>query len=402
MASAKSEMELQAHFTALSRKNASAKGLECYLGGGAYEHFIPSIIDALSLRGEFATAYTPYQAEISQGTLQAIFEFQSMVANWFNMPLANASMYDGASAAAEACLMGLRVLKQKQNKIYISSGLHPDYRNVIETYVSDLPVEIETLSLSEEGRTQTNDAAGVFVVQNPNFYGVVEDLKQFSKIKNEHNFLVCVSTESLAFGLIAPPGDFGMDVIAAEGQSFGNPLSFGGPYVGLLACQTHYLRQMPGRLISRTVDETGKKGYVMTLTTREQHIRREKATSNICTNHSLCALRASMYMALLGKSGLKEVAQKNHFVSHYLKTELLNIPGVKLKFSGATFNEFALKLPTSAERFLEQCERENILAGIALKQFSGHQDNEVLITVTETKSIAQLDRFIKVAGQILK
>jgi glycine dehydrogenase subunit 1 len=299
--SAKSEFELKRYFQNLSKKNISSIEWKTYLGAGCYDHFIPTVVDALSSRGEFATAYTPYQAEISQGTLQAIFEFQSMIANLFEMDVSNASMYDGASSAAEAILMALRCKKGKT--VYLSKGIHPEYLHVIRSYLSEIDVEFIEMDVDATGRTiipTLKNETSCVVLSQPNFFGVIEDLEKATKHIHAANVLsVVVTTEAMAFGVLQPPGRFGVDIVAGEGQSFGNYPSFGGPFVGLLCAKKEFLRQLPGRLVGQTKDSEGNPGYVLTLSTREQHIRRDKATSNICTNHSLCALRSAIYLSWL-------------------------------------------------------------------------------------------------------
>ncbi|MCB0309366.1 MAG: aminomethyl-transferring glycine dehydrogenase subunit GcvPA, partial [Bdellovibrionales bacterium] len=387
----KTEAELTHFFKNLSLKNeiSGSNGWSSYLGCGAYEHFTPSVVDALSMRGEFATAYTPYQPEVSQGTLQAIFEFQSMIANLYGMDVANASMYDGASATAEAVLMAVRVKKKKT--ILVSLGVHPEYRKVIQSYVSDMDVVLKNIDLNDQGMTDVaksdQDIAGILVAQ-PNYFGVIEDLKKISNFaKSVDAMFIVTNTEPIAFGLLKPPGKFDADIVAGEGQSFGNGLSFGGPYVGLFTTRKPLLRQMPGRLVGQTVDQDNRKGYVLTLATREQHIRREKATSNICTNHSLCALRSAIHMALLGRSGLKELAQQNYARAQTLKRMLLEIKGVSLKYEAPFFNEFTLNLPVSSSSFLAGMQEMKILAGVPVSTWDDSRKTEVIISVTETKTI---------------
>lgn len=402
-----SESELLRFFKTLSQKNGTPlrSSWSSYLGCGANEHFIPSVVDAISMRGEYATAYTPYQPEVSQGTLQAIFEFQSMVANLFGMEVANASMYDGASAAAEAVLMALRV--KDSERIYLSAGLHPEYKKVILSYISDISAEVIELPLDEQtGQTNYSgikDSAAAVVVAQPNFYGVLEDVRRASAAaKSTQAMLVAVNTEPVAYGMTQPPGFHGADIVVGEGQSFGSYVSFGGPYVGLFATKKEFIRQMPGRLVGETIDQAGKKGYVLTLSTREQHIRRDKATSNICTNHSLCALRAAIHMALLGESGVRELAKVNYNHAHYLKTQLAGIAGLEFKYSGAFFNEFAIKLPITSEAYLSKMEEEGILGGVPLSLWNEDQSREVLISVTETKTLEDLDKYVSCAKRILR
>lgn len=393
--SAKSEFELKKFFQSLAKKNTASTDWKTYLGAGCYDHFVPTVVDALSSRGEFATAYTPYQAEISQGTLQVVFEFQSLIANLFQMDIANASMYDGASATAEAVLMAIRCKKGKQ--VYVSKGIHPEYLHVVRSYLSDIDIEIIEMDVDLEGRTiipELSAETSCVVLSQPNFFGVIEDLEKASKqIKAKGAMFVVTTAESMAYGILQPPGKFNADIVSGEGQSFGNYSSFGGPFVGLLTSKKEYLRQLPGRLVGQTKDQEGNPGYVLTLSTREQHIRREKATSNICTNHSLCALRASIYLSTVGYQGLREIAHKNYQLSEYLKKRLAAIAGLEITYSGPTFNEFVVKLPISSDAFLTNMEKSQILAGVPLSKWFADRPNEILIATTETKSKEDLDQY---------
>jgi glycine dehydrogenase subunit 1 len=401
--SAKSEFELKRYFQNLSNQNVSSIDWKTYLGAGCYDHFIPTVVDALSSRGEFATAYTPYQAEISQGTLQAIFEFQSMIANMLEMDVSNASMYDGASAAAEAILMALRCKKGKT--VYISKGIHPEYVQVIHSYLSEIDVEFIEMEVDATGRTvipALKPETSCVVLSQPNFFGVIEDLEKATKTIAGANVLsVVISSEMMAYGLLQPPGRFGVDIVAGEGQSFGNYPSFGGPFVGLLCAKKEYLRQLPGRLVGQTQDQAGNPGYVLTLSTREQHIRRDKATSNICTNHSLCALRAAIYLSTVGHQGLREIALKNFQLAEYLKAQLATVPGVEIAYTGATFNEFVVKLPISSKAFLSKMEESHIIPGLPLDKWFADRRNEIMVTVTETKTKEDLDQFVEFTRKAL-
>lgn len=401
--SAKSEFELKRYFQSLSKKNTPSTEWKTYLGAGCYDHFIPTVVDALSSRGEFSTAYTPYQAEISQGTLQAIFEFQSMIANLFEMDVSNASMYDGASAAAEAILMALRCKKGKV--VYLSKGIHPEYLHVIRSYLSEIEVELIEMELDAAGKTivpNVKPETSCVVLAQPNFFGVMEDLEKIAKNAMDKNILsVVVTTEAMSLGVMQPPGRFGVDIVAGEGQSFGNYPSFGGPFVGLLCAKKEYLRQLPGRLVGQTKDQEGRPGYVLTLSTREQHIRRDKATSNICTNHSLCALRSAIYLSTVGYQGLREIALKNFQLSEYLKKQLTTISGVELAYTGTTFNEFVIKLPISTDAFMSKMEESKIIPGLPLSKWFADRRNEIMITVTETKTKDDLDQFVECVRKAL-
>lgn len=402
---AQTESELRAYFRAASDRNhvAGRGGWLSFLGAGAYEHYIPSVVDALASRGEFVTAYTPYQPEVSQGTLQAVFEFQSMVANLFGMDVANASMYDGASAAAEAVLMALRL--RDGHKVLISKGVHPEYRATVIAYLKDAEVEISDLEIDDQGRTVASslgDGVAAVLVQQPNAMGIIENLTALSEITHRAGGLLAVTTtEAMAFGLLKSPGSQGADIVAGEGQSFGNPVSFGGPYVGLFATKTEHIRQLPGRVVGKTVDRNGRDGYVLTLATREQHIRRERATSNICTNHSLCALRACITMATLGTHGMRDIAVRNAWMARELAKKLKEIKGVSLTYGGPFFNEFCVKLPISSEAFLDSMEKDSIFAGVPLSKWDHTRTHEMLVAVTETKNVAELDRYVAAAKKVL-
>ncbi|MEZ4703858.1 MAG: aminomethyl-transferring glycine dehydrogenase subunit GcvPA [Bdellovibrionota bacterium] len=393
--SKKNESQLISYFSELADQNQSKfKGWSSYLGAGAYQHFIPSVVDLLSSRGEFATAYTPYQPEISQGTLQAIFEFQSMIAALYGMEVSNASMYDGASSLAEAVLMAGRI--RKQRNVYISQAVHPEYIDVVRSYTGDVDLELIMLPVGNDGRTQIENVdleqAAAVVFAQPNFFGVIEDLtvcKKFGDVVT-----IVANTDPLAFGLLQEPGAFDVDIVVGEGQSLGNPLHFGGPHVGLLCSKKKYLRQLPGRLVGKSIDEDGREAYVLTLSTREQHIRRQKATSNICTNHSLIALRSAIYMACMGRNGVMALARKNYERAHTLCEKLLHIPGVKQKYASDFFHEFVLELPTPTSTFLANMEKQNILAGIDLSTWNAQSDREILICATEVKSDQDLDLYV--------
>jgi len=380
-----------------------------FLGAGAYHHFIPSVISALISRSEFYTAYTPYQPEISQGTLQAIFEYQTLMCQWTGMEVSNASMYDGASSLAEAVWMAERVAKRK--KILVSETVHPEYRKVIQTYVDPDQEEIILIPYKkDEGRTDERKlldlldgkVAGV-VIQNPNFFGVIEDLHPMADKVHEAGGLMIVGfSEAVAYGILKPPAEEGADIVAGEGQSFGIPLSYGGPYLGIFAARDKFVRNMPGRLVGETVDLEGKRGFVLTLATREQHIRREKATSNICTNEGLCALMATIFLSCLGKRGLKELALMNLSKAEYAKKIASQIRGCNLVFSSPTFNEFVLRIQGEPERVLERLKEKKILGGIPLGRFYPEMNHHLLVTVTEMNTREEIDRWAEALEEALK
>jgi glycine dehydrogenase subunit 1 len=391
------ELEVERELGALAAKNlAAGQAKASFIGAGAYRHHVPAAVDHLIQRGEFLTAYTPYQPEISQGTLQMLFEFQSQVALVTGMEVANASMYDGATSAAEAVLMARRTVKR--DKVVISAGLHPHYRETIETFARYSDGEIV---VNSPDPTQDEDLAALIdeqtacvVVQNPDVFGRIRDLSPLARAcQAKGALLIATVTEVVSLGAITPPGEMGADIVVAEGQSIGNGLNFGGPYVGLFATREKYIRQMPGRLAGQTVDADGKRGFVLTLSTREQHIRREKATSNICTNAGLCALAFTIHMALLGSLGLRQLAQLNHAKTVQLADKLAALPGVKI-LNDSFFNEFTLRLPKPAAPVVETLAAQGILAGVPLSRLYPRDKglaNDLLIAVTETATEAQMD-----------
>lgn len=402
-----SEQELLQEMVSLSKKNAAVVDYISFLGAGAYNHYVPSIVNHLISRSEFYTAYTPYQPEISQGTLQAIFEYQTLICQLTGMEVANASMYDGASATAEAVLMAGRL--NNKSKVILSSALHPEYREVVNTYLSKNDDNIrEILYCTETGRTLpeaiekllAQDVSCV-VIQQPNFFGSIEDIKTISEVVHKNNSILIVAiTEPMSLGLLKSPGELGADIVIGEGQAFGNSLNFGGPYLGFFATLEKYLRQMPGRIVGETIDKNGKRGYVLTMATREQHIRREKATSNICTNEGLCALSAAIYLAALGKNGLMEIARLNLFKTQYLKNRLKDIKGVKLAFRAPTFNEFVIELEKEPDDILKALLKKGIIAGLPLERFYSELSKHILICVTEMNTKEQMDELVEGLGKV--
>lgn len=380
-----------------------------FLGGGAYHHFIPTVVSHLISRSEFYTAYTPYQPEISQGTLQAIFEFQTLICQLTGMDVSNASMYDGASSLAEAVLMAHRITGRKQ--VLLSQAVHPEYQKVIQTYIDPDQQEIVPVPyLKEEGRTDEkvlsdllNKDVSAVVVQNPNFFGVIEDLQKIGeRVHQEGGLMIAGFSEVIAYGILKPPGEFGADIVAGEGQSLGIPLSFGGPYLGIFTTREKFVRHMPGRLVGETIDLEGRRGFVLSLATREQHIRRERATSNICTNEGLCALMATIFLSCLGKEGLRELALMNLSKAEYAKKVVSQIQGCKLCFSSPTFNEFVLEIKGDPERVLEKLKGEGILGGLPLVKFYPELNHHLLVTVTETNKKEEIDRWAEVLEYALK
>ncbi len=400
-----SEIELLNKFEEMGARNQGAQRIS-FMGGGAYSHYIPTIVDHILSRSEFFTAYTPYQPEISQGTLQTIFEFQTLVCQLTGMEVANASMYDGSTALAEAVLMAERVTRR--SKVIASAAGHPQYLEVVRTYVQHAGIHLELAAFDEQtGQSWQSLAAAIddttaaLVVQSPNFFGCVEDLTALADAAHAKGALLVVAiTEAMSLGLLKSPGACGADIVVAEGQSFGVPLSFGGPYVGLFATRDKYARQIPGRLVGEAFDKQGRRGFVLTLATREQHIRREKATSNICTNEGLIALAATVYLETMGRRGVQEAAMQCAQKAAYAARAIASLPGYSLPFTGPYFNEFIVRAPGNATELLSRLGKKGIDGGIPLSRFIADRPNDFLVCVTETNSRAQIDTLVAgLAGQ---
>jgi glycine dehydrogenase subunit 1 len=389
------EIEVERLVSRMAARNVAAGSVPFFIGGGVYRHHVPSAVDHLIQRGEFLTSYTPYQPEISQGTLQCLFEFQTQVALLTGMEVANASLYDGATACAEAVMMANRVTGR--NKAVLSGGLHPHYREVCETYGRFVGFELSAQDpLGGKGLARLVDRdTSCVVVQNPDFFGEIRDCSGLARACHDAGaLLVIVVTEILSLGAVRPPGEMGADIVAAEGQSVGNALNFGGPHVGLFATRDRFVRQMPGRLVGQTVDADGRRGWVLTLSTREQHIRRERATSNICTNAGLCALAFTIHLALLGEAGLTRLARLNHAAAVSLAERLEKVPGIRV-LNRAFFNEFAVRLPRSAAEIVDLLVGKGVLAGVPVSRF--YPDNEgvadiLLVAATEMTTGEDVDR----------
>ena len=400
------EMEVERTLSALAAKNLSPSVAPCFLGAGAYRHHIPASVDHLIQRSEFLTAYTPYQPEISQGTLQVLFEFQTQVAAITGMEVANASMYDGATGCAEAVMMAHRITKRR--KSILSGGLHPHYRDATETLVQFTNFEMQSASVDSGGTEDLADLidedTACVVVQNPTFFGHVRDLTALADACHQAGaLLVAVVTEVVSLGALQAPGEMGADIVVAEGQSIGVPLSFGGPYVGLLATRQKYIRQMPGRLCGETVDQDGRRGYVLTLSAREQHIRREKATSHICTNSGLCALAFCIHLTLLGEAGFTRLAQLNHAAAVTLADKLAAVPGVAL-VNDSFFNEFTLRLPKPAAEVVPALSARGILGGVPVSRLLPDDPamaNLLLVAATETNTEAEMDQLAAALTEVL-
>lgn len=393
---AMSEPEILDYFRARAQENAP--DYLRFLGAGAYYHFQPVVIDALISRGEFFTAYTPYQAEISQGTLQSIFEFQTLICQLTAQEIANASLYDGSTGLAEGAIMAVRLTDR--SRVLVARSIHPEYREVLATYARNQKFDIEELPYLPNGQLdpqalarRLNQQTAAVAIQSPNFFGCLEEVAALAaQVHQQGALLVSVINEPVALGLLRPPAE--ADIVVLEAQALGLPPSFGGPYVGVLATKEKYVRSMPGRLAGETTDAAGRRGFVLTLATREQHIRREKATSNICTNQALCALMASIFMCVYGKQGLRELAEQNLAKAHYAASALGKVPGTKLLFSAPFFNEFVLQVPGDTSLVLRRLAEQKILAGIELARFYPELKNTLLICVTETHTRADIDRLV--------
>ena len=395
------EIEVISAMETLAAKNPASRKTS-FLGAGAYAHYSPTIVDHLIQRSEFFTSYTPYQPEVTQGTLQYIFEFQTLVCQLTGMDVANASMYDGSTAMAEAFLMAQRVTRK--DKVVIAETVHPEYLEVGKTYTQHGDLKIETVHfdkksgrIADEDLNKLDDKTAALVIQSPNFFGCVEDVQMLAdKAHSVGALLIVVVTEAISFGLLKSPGACGADIVVAEGQSFGIPLSYGGPYVGLFACKEKYVRNMPGRLAGIAYDAKGNRGFVLTLATREQHIRREKATSNICTNQGLIALAATIYMEAMGKKGLQEVAMQNAQKAAYAKKRIGEIEGFSIPFSAPTFNEFVVRAPKAADEILSKLSGENeIIGGLILARYYTDNPNDFLVCVTELNTKEQIDNLVE-------
>ena len=407
-----SELDLRRMMGAMAARNASAATHAFFLGAGAYNHYIPSVVWQLLLRSEFYTSYTPYQPEISQGTLQATFEFQSLIALLTGMEIANASLYDGASATAEAALLAHR--QTKRRRLLFSSAVHPLYRQVTASYVQNLGLEMVTIPYGKDGRTDLDalareaaregDAAPAIVaLQNPNFFGCVEALGKAGSIARDRGALLAVAVaEPVSLGLIRPPGDWGADIVVGEGHALGAPLSFGGPFLGFMAAKESLLRQMPGRLVGEAMDASLRRGYVLTLSTREQHIRREKATSNICTNQGLIATAATIHMSLMGKEGMREAAIQCHSKAQFARDCLAKVRGCRLRFDASIFNEFVLDLPAPASRVVNALVAKGVIAGLDLARFYQEMPNALLVCVTEMNSREEIEWFAAKLDEVLR
>jgi glycine dehydrogenase subunit 1 len=399
-----SEIELQRHLGELARRDVSAEDAVCFLGGGAYDHFIPAVVDAVASRSEYYTAYTPYQAEASQGSLQAFFEYQTLICQLTGLDVANASLYDGGSGVAEAVLMAAGIAP-KRTRVLVAESVHPEYRRTLETYLANLNVKAETLPTPEgfldpdDLKRAVDDNTLCVIAQHPNFFGCLEEVEALSAAAKAKGALFVVSFDPISLGLLTRPGQYGADIAVAEGQSLGNPLSFGGPYLGILACREEYVRKMPGRLVGQTVDRNGNRCWVLTLQTREQHIRRERATSNICTNQGLMALKATVYLAALGPQGLRETAELCARKAHYAAEAFVKSGAVRLCFKRPFFKEFTLRsLFYPARPLLERLAGEGYLAGLDLGRWYPNRQDCFSVAVTEKRTRKEIDGLAAALG----
>ena len=399
-----SEMELLSDTGALASRNNDCTELTCFLGGGAYDHFVPTIVDALAAQTEFLTAYTPYQAEASQGMLQLFYEFQTMVCQLTGMEVANASLYEVSSAAAEAVLMAVSITKRR--RVVVAETVSPDTRRVLDTYTQSQNLEIEAVPCPEGVIDETalgtllgNSVAAV-LIQSPNFFGCVERLDRIITTVHECGALAIVATDPIASGVFKTPGALGADLVVGEGQALGIPLQYGGPYLGLLSGREKYLRRMPGRIVGMTKDMAGRRGFCLVLQTREQHIKRERATSNICTNQGLLAVRAAIYMASMGKSGIASVASRCFDKAHYAATAIEKLSGYELRFTAPFFKEFVVRTTRGVKEAMAACRERGILGGVPLVRFDDGMSDCFLVAVTEKRTKTEIDRLVSALGSV--
>ncbi len=394
----------------LSARNSDSTRIATFTGAGIYNHYVPAAVGQMLLRSEFYTAYTPYQPEVSQGTLQSVFEYQTMIARLLGMEVSNASLYDGSTAVAEAVGMALRIHRNKRPKVLLADSVHPEYRAVARTYLTHPDDTLQAVKMGPDGRLDQADLSAqlsgdvaALIVQSPNFYGLVEDLAALREETAAHGILLVVAfSEALSYAMLQPPGAFDADIVVGEGQSFGMPVSYGGPLLGIMATRKKFVRALPGRLVGKTIDRNGNDAFVVTLATREQHIRREKATSNICTNEGLCALSAALYLTLLGNSGLQKLATVNHHASRYLANQLASIPGVNLPYLETPwFNEFVVELPLPTATVMPRMVESGIVPGVAVERFLPEATHLMLVACTELTSRESIDKYVSLLGKVV-
>jgi len=402
----KSEYETLRTFADLGDKNFAAGSTVSFLGGGIYDHVIPSIVNHLAARSEFYTAYTPYQAEVSQGTLQVVFEFQSLISRLTGLPVANASMYDAATAFAEAALMAAKVTRR--DEIVVAGNVNPHYRAVLDTYAGGQQIKVTEVAAGDDGaidqtalHSVLNDNVAAVLMQTPNYFGVLESPWQWRDAVRDAGALLVTAVDPLSLAILQSPGDYDADIAIGEGQAIGNPMNFGGPLLGFMACDQKYIRNLPGRLVSETTDVDGRRAFTLTLQTREQHIRREKATSNICTNQGLLALRATIYLSVLGEAGLNELAKICHDKAHRLAEMIVAIDGYTVRYNGPFFREFVVRCPVAADIVVAKARERGVLAGIPLSRYFGDDaSNDLLIALTEKRSDEDLQLLCDVLGEV--
>ncbi len=389
-----SEFEAYDKIKEIAKKNRADKTL--FMGGGYYDHVIPSCVDALSMRSEFYTAYTPYQAEASQGTLQALYEYQTLVCRLTGMDVTNASMYDGGTAFAEAALMAVRI--RRRDRVLLDKFVNPVYKEIVKTYLSFRDIEVIEV---EDVSSYIDESIACYLFQNPNFLGSISDFSEISQKLHEVKALSVALVYPISLGLVKTPASMGVDIVCADGQSLGNYLGFGGPSFGIIAAKEEFVRNIPGRIVGKTLDKNGKEAFVLTLQAREQHIRRERATSNICSNQNLMALRATIFLSALGESGFRDMANLNFQKSEYLKNKLSKLEGVKIYNQEPTFNEFVIETPLKASKLLQEFNKRGIYGGIDLGKVYEGFENRILVAVTEKRTKEEIDGYVKVLGELI-
>ncbi len=401
------EDELIEKFNEYGKENEFHK-YKSFLGGGAYNHFIPEAVKSLSTKGDFLTPYTPYQPEVSQGSLQAMFEYQTMMSMLTGMDISNSSLYDGGTASAEGVLLMVR--KSRKKKILAASNIHPEYLEIINSYIQNLDISIEQVDFDETSgkvniddlKSKLGDDIGGLIFQSPNFFGVIEEADQITEIAHSSGIITTqIITEAFSLPFLSSPGSNGVDIVVGEAQSFGLPLSYGGPFLGFISAKKEFVRQIPGRLVGETIDSNGNRGYVLTLSTREQHIKREKATSNICSNQAWCALRASIYLTILGEKGLNDISKSNHLNTAYFVKQISGMDHIEVKFKKDFFNEVVIDLKDiDIDQFMKKLKMKGILPGIPLNWFFKEFKNHILVNFTEMHKKTDIDNFVNAIGEL--